>query len=408
MGLIAAGIGSAAGVMADQWKDFIYCDSLDSDTLVVKGQKRVGGRSSNRKGDDNIISNGSVIAVNEGQCAVIVETGEIVEVCAQAGQFVYDTSTEPSIFTGSLGEGIKATFSQIGKRFAFGGGTGKDQRVYFFNTKTILDNRYGTSTPIPFRVHDPEIGLRLTTQIRCNGTFTYTMTDPLLFYKNVSGNSSSRFTRSTDGFDATLRSDLLTALQPALAKISAQKVYPDEIPAHVLELTQELKRQLAPIWEAEYGICIKQFAINSISIPPEDMEKIQNVEQATTYSDPMRAGGYTVMQQGEAMKNAASNSKGAMNGFIGMNMAQQAGGVNAAQLFEMGRQQQMQQQQQAPQQADGWKCPRCGRDNPGEANFCMGCGTGKPEVPGGWFCPNCGNRNSAEANFCMKCGTARS
>ena len=121
MGLIKAGLGAVGGVLADQWKEYFYCDALDMDTLVVKGQKRVSKRSSNTKGSDNVISNGSGIAVADGQCMMIVEQGKVVEVCAEPGEYTYDSSLEPSIFTGSLGESIKATFKEIGKRFTFGG-----------------------------------------------------------------------------------------------------------------------------------------------------------------------------------------------------------------------------------------------------------------------------------------------
>ena len=140
MGLIKAGLGALKGTLADQWKEYFYCEAMDKDTMVVKGRKRVGARSSNTKGSDNIISNGSVIAVADGQCMMIVEQGQIVEVCAEPGEFTYDTSTEPSIFSGSLGESILETFKTVGKRFAFGGDTGKDQRVYYFNTKELLED----------------------------------------------------------------------------------------------------------------------------------------------------------------------------------------------------------------------------------------------------------------------------
>ena len=169
MGLISALVGAAGGVLADQWKEFFYCEAMDKDVLVTKGQKVISGRSSNTKGNDNIISNGSKIAVADGQCMMIVESGKIVEVCAEPGEFIYDTSTEPSIFYGSLGKGILDLFKQIGKRFTFGGDPGKDQRVYYFNIKEIIDNKFGTPNPVPFRVVDSRIHLDLDVSIRCSG-----------------------------------------------------------------------------------------------------------------------------------------------------------------------------------------------------------------------------------------------
>ena len=141
MGLIKAAKDAIGSMMADQWREYFYCDSLNNDTLVVKGQKRVtAGRNSNTKGVDNIITNGSIIAVNEGQCMLLVDQGEITDFCADAGEFVYDSSAEPSLFYGGLGEGLKNTFSSIGKRFTFGGNAPRDQRVYFINTKEIMNN----------------------------------------------------------------------------------------------------------------------------------------------------------------------------------------------------------------------------------------------------------------------------
>ena len=151
MGLIKAGMGALGGTLADQWKEFFYCDSLDKDVLMVKGQKRSSRRSSNH-GDDNIITNGSGIAVADGQCMLIVEQGRVVEVCAEPGEFTFDASTEPSVFTGNFGDSLAATFQIVAKRFTHGGDTGKDQRVYYINTKELGEILYGTATPIPFRV----------------------------------------------------------------------------------------------------------------------------------------------------------------------------------------------------------------------------------------------------------------
>ena len=169
MGLLKAGAGALGGVLADQWRDYFYCDALDAGVLAAKGKKRTSRRSSNTKADENIISNGSILAVNEGQCMLIVEQGKIVEVCAEAGEFLYDSGTEPSVFYGGLGKGLLNSFATLGKRFGFGGDTAMDQRVYYFNTKEIVGNKYGTTNPIPFRVVDRNIGLDVDIAIRCNG-----------------------------------------------------------------------------------------------------------------------------------------------------------------------------------------------------------------------------------------------
>ena len=218
MGLLKAGAGALGGVLADQWREYFYCESMDADVLAVKGAKRISQkRSSNTKAEDNIITNGSIIAVNDGQCMMIVEQGKVVEFCAEPGEFVYDTSTEPSIFYGGLGEGIKKSFATMGKRFTFGGDTAKDQRVYYFNTKEILGNKFGTATPVPFRLVDRNIGLDMYITVRCHGEYSYKISDPVVFYTNVCGNVSEAYTR--DNLDSQLKSEILAALQPAFSKI---------------------------------------------------------------------------------------------------------------------------------------------------------------------------------------------
>ena len=437
MGLIKAIVGAAGGVLADSWEDYFYCDSdvLNENVLAAKGQKRTSdrGRSSNVRGESNIISNGSGIAVNEGQCMIIVEDGEIVEVCAEPGRFTYDTSSEPSIFYGDLGEGIKNTFAQIGRRFTYGGDTGKDQRIYFFNTKEIIGNKYGTSSPIPFRVVDANLGLDLDTSVRMNGEYSYRLIDPLLFYKNVCGNVEEPYTR--DRLDSQMKSELLTSLQPALARISEMGVRYSAIPAHTKELAGFLNEELSNEWLKQRGIKVEKFGVNSITLPEDIQERISSRQMAQTMVDPNQAAAVTANAAADAMRDAANNPNGAMNGFIGMGMAQGMGGGAATQMFQQGAAQQgnFQQPQSAypmadgggfggqafPQQqaavgavaagaapaAEGWTCPQCGTVNNGK--FCGECGTPAPVPPEPveWTCPQCGNVNSGK--FCGECGTPR-
>lgn len=401
MGLIKAGIGALGGTLADQWKEFFYCEAISNDVLVVKGQKQMTSRSSNTKGNDNIISNGSGIAVADGQCMIIVEQGKVVEVCAEPGEFTYDSSSEPSIFAGKLGQSIIDTFKTIGKRFTYGGDTGKDQRVYYFNTKEILDNKFGTATPIPFRVVDSKIGLDIDVSVRCNGIFTYKIVNPLLFYTNVCGNVSNSYPKSE--IADTLRSGLLTYLAPAFSKISDLEVRPNQIPGKNLEIRDALKESLTSEWTEKRGIEIVDLMINSASIPKEDEELIKNAQRTAMYKDPTMAAAKMVDAQSEAMTAAASNSAGAMTGFMGMGFAQQAGGMNANDLFKMGQQQQAQRPASPAPKApsDGWKCS-CGAVATGK--FCPECGSKKPEprpADGSWKCA-CGA--TVSGNFCTECG----
>ena len=400
MGLIKAALGAAGGVLADQWKEFFYCEAIDKDILVVKGQKMIGSRSSNTKGSDNIISNGSGICVADGQCMIIVDQGKVVEFCAEPGEFTYDTSTEPSIFAGSLGKSIIESFKTFGKRFAYGGDTGKDQRVYYFNTKEIIDNKVGTPSPVPFRVVDTNIGLDIDIRMRCNAVYSYKITDPLLFYTNVCGNVTNTYDRSE--IDAQLKSELLAALQPAFSKISDQGIRYSSIAGHTLELEKALREVLVEKWTNNRGITLHTFNINSINADPQDEEMIRQAQRNAIYRDPTMAAATLVGAQSQAMQDAAKNSAGAMTGFMGMGMAAQAGGVNAQNLFAMGQQQQAAAPAAPATPAAGsWTC-QCGTTNTGK--FCSNCGSPAPAPAGNWTC-KCGTVNTGK--FCSNCGSPR-
>ncbi len=380
MGLIKAGIGALGGTLADQWKEFFYCESMPKEVLVTKGQKQISGRSSNTKGNDNIISNGSGIAVADGQCMIIVEQGKIVEVCAEPGEFTYDTSTEPSIFAGNLGESIKQSFMTLGKRFTYGGDTGKDQRVYYFNTKELIDNKFGTPNPIPFRVVDSKIGLDLDVSVRCSGVYSYKIADPLLFYANVCGNVEQEYCR--EELDSQLKTEFVSALQPAFGRLSDLELRPNQIVTHNTELENAMNTALSEKWGKLRGLKVVSIALGSVTLPEEDAEMIKQAQRTAIMRDPTMAAATLVGAQEDAMKAAASNEAGAMTGFMGMGMAMNTGGaMNAQNLFAMGQQAQQQpfQQQQPvqPQQAaGGWRCT-CGAVNNG--NFCQNCGAKKPE-----------------------------
>ena len=402
MGLIKAGTGALGGVLADQWKEFFYCDALGMDVLVKKGQKRVSSRSSNTKASDNIISNGSAIAVADGQCMIIVEQGKVVEVCAEPGEFVYDTSTEPSIFAGKLGTSILETFKTLGKRFTYGGDTAKDQRVYYFNTKEILNNRFGTPSPIMFEVVNKRIGMSRTVQVRCNGIYSYTISNPLLFYSKVCGNVEYEFTR--DQIDAQLKTEFISALQPAMASLAELELRPAQLPAKVNELKNAMNEALKQEWVESRGISVEKIALNPITLTEEDMQKINQMEDAATMgSNPFMMAGRMTDATAGSMETAAGNKAGAMTGFMGMGMAGGAmgGGFNAAQSFyNMGVQQTKQQPVAPAPAANGWKCA-CGAENQGK--FCVECGSPKP-AENGWKCA-CGSVNKGK--FCPECGAKK-
>ena len=401
MGVIKALLGSAGGVMADQWKEYFMCEALSTDVLVAKGKKKVTGRSSNTKGDENVITNGSVFSVAIGQCAIVLDQGLVTAICADPGEYTYDTSSEPSIFCDSLGKGIIDTFKNIGRRFTFGGVAAKDQRIYYINTKEILNNPYGTQNPVPFRLVDNNIGLDVDITVRCNGAYSYRIADPLLFFSTYSGNVANELRR--DDIAAQLKTELLTALQPAFFDISQKGIRYNQLPGCTIELTDALRKALADKWLQKKGIELIEITVNSATIPKEDEDMIKQLQKTAVMRNAGMAAATLTEAQAQAMKDAANNKNGAMMGFMGMNMAQQAGGIDAQSLFNMNAQQQAQQQaqamaqQQAAANLNAWTCS-CGTSNTGK--FCTECAKPKPAPAGQWTC-SCGATNTGK--FCTEC-----
>ncbi len=405
MGLIKSLVSSTGTVLGEQWREYFYCDSISNDILITKGQKRTSSKSSNTDGYENIISNGSVIAVAANQCMIIVDNGKVVEISAEAGEFTYDASTEPTVFYGELGTGIMDSLKNIGKRFTFGGEAPKDQRVYFINTKEILGNKYGTVNPIPFRFIDKNIGLDIDATVKCHGEYSFKITDPIKFYTNIAGNVQSEYRK--DAILGQLRLEVLNALQPALAKISATGVRYSELMAHTKDISKALNDELSGEWGDLRGMEIVSFTV--VATAPTDIEKmIVELQKMAVLRDPMLANARLTDATAEAMKAAAANeSTGPMMAFAGMNMAGSAGGAaanltNNAFQYQQAMQMQNNFQQPQPQQntvsANTWGC-NCGASNTGK--FCTQCG--KPNETG-WTC-GCGNVNKGK--FCSNCGTQK-
>lgn len=413
MGLVKALADSVGGVMADQWKEYFYCESMPEDVLVTKGMKRTSKRSSNKKGSDNIISNGSVIAVNEGQCMMIVEQGKVADICSEPGEYVYDTSVEPSIFSFGLSDGVKEVFQAIGKRFTFGGEPANDQRVYYFNIKELVGNKYGTPGAIPFRVVDQNVGLDVDISIRCFGEYSYRITNPILFYANVCGNVEREYTREL--LDSQLKSELMTALQPAFAKISEMGIRYSALPGHTTEIADALNQVLSAKWKELRGIEITAVGVSSVKASEEDEAMIKELQRNAAFRNPGMAAAHLVNAQAEAMQSAAANTAaGPAMAFMNMGMAQNAGGANIQNLFSMNQQtgsqvmgqpayqqtgsQPMRQPSVESASAQNWICG-CGASNSGK--FCVECGSPKPAPVQRWTC-SCGAQNSGK--FCSECG----
>ena len=395
MGLVKAALGAASGVMGDQWKEYFYCSALPAEVLAVKGQKKVSGRSSNRHGAENIITDGSIVAVAEGQCALIVEQGKVVDLCAEAGEYTYNTGTQPSLLSEGLAKNIDEVFAEIGKRFSFGGQAATDQRIYYINTKELMGNKYGTPSPVPFRVVDQRAGIDIDISIRCFGEYSYRIVNPILFYTNVCGNVENAYTR--DALDGQLKTELMTALQPAFARISEQGIRYSSLPAHTTELADALNQALSAKWSKLRGIEIVSLGVSGVKASEEDEQMIKDLQRSAAFMDPTRAAAHLVGAQAAAMQAAASNTAaGPAIAFMGVNQAAAAGGVNAQTLYQMGAQQPA--TPAAP--ASGWACA-CGQTG-NTGKFCTACGKPRPEA--GWVC-SCGAHNTGK--FCSECGKPR-
>ena len=400
MGLVKAAISAASGMMADQWKEYFYCDALPADVLAVKGQKRTDRRSSNKHGSENIISDGSIVAVADGQCALIVEQGKVVELCAEPGEYTYSTGTQPSLLSGGL-KNIDDAFAEMGKRIGFGGQAATDQRLYYINTKELVGNKYGTPNPVPFRVVDQRAGIDIDIAIRCFGEYSYRIVNPILFYTNVCGNVENEYTR--DALEGQMRTEMMTALQPAFARISEMGIRYSALPGHTTELAEALNQELSGKWSKLRGIEIVSLGVSGVKASEEDEQMIKELQRSAAFMDPTRAAAHMVGAQASAMQAAASNtSAGPAMAFMGMNQAAAAGGINAQALYQMGAQQQpaaVPAPAAAPA-AGSWSCS-CGQTG-NTGKFCTACGKPRPEA--GWVC-SCGAHNTGK--FCSECGKPR-
>lgn len=390
MGFIKAAAGAIGGTLADSWKDYFYCESLNSDILVKKAEHKVGGRSSNTLGTDNIITDGSRVIVADGQCAITVNQGKVFNILAEPGAYEFKTGTAPSLFSGDFVEGLKNTIKDMWERFTFGGEPAKDQRIYYFNLKEIIGNKYGTPNEVPFRVVDQRARLDMDIGIKCFGEYSYKITNPILFYQNVCGNVDFEYTRDT--IASQLKTELLTALQPTFAVISEKGIRYSALSGHTIEIADELNNQLSKKWRNLRGIEVVSFGVSSVTANEEDAKKIKQMQEMAAYTDPTMAAARLVGAQANAMETAAGNTNGAVNAFMGMGMAGNMGGMNAQNLFAMG------QQQQPKATAPTWKCD-CGTDNTGK--FCANCGKPKTADNIGWNC-GCGTVNKGK--FCTNCG----
>lgn len=392
MGLIRAAQAAVGKTLADQWLELFSADSLDNDVLMVRGHVATGKGSSNKHGNDNVISNGSGILVNDGQCAIIVDQGEVVEICAEPGYYTYDQSSEPSIFVGDLSSSVKAAFDTMLTRFKYGGDAAKDQRIYYFNTKEILGNKFGTPNPIPFRVVDAAIGLDMDVSLRCAGTYSLKVSDPIVLYRNVAGNVTSEY--RIDDVQDQLKAEFIGALQVAVSKLSDLGLRPSQIPGHTTELCDYMNDALKSKWKEQRGLEVVSITMNSVTLPDEDAEAIKSYQKAKMNANASQRAAQNATAMQDAMRDAANNQAGA-GAFMGVGMVQNMGG-NVQAVYEEGAKNDA--AASAAEAGTSWTCS-CG--NVANGNFCPNCGAKRPTAA---FCPKCGAEVKSGANFCTACG----
>lgn len=375
MGLIKAFAGTVSGSLANQWKEFYTCDSLSSEVLVKRASHMTSRRSSNTKSDTDDITKGSAIIVNDGQCAILVSQGKIIDVAAEPGAYTWEDGTSPSFFSGRFSDVVRQGWN----RFTFGGQNPVQQRIYYVNTKELVGCKFGTPAPVPFRILDSNIGLDLDTSVRCNGSYTMHVTDPVVLYTAIAGNIADEFLVSD--INDQLRAEFVQALQPAFAQLTGIGMRPSALPGQTKAISDAMKHELDPSWQKHYGLSLTSVQIISATIPEEDQKMLQDIQKQAVYRNGGMAGAALVQAQAEAMKTAAGNENGALMGFAGFNMAQQAGGINANQFFQNNVQGQ------------------------NSGNGQQTAGTASAPKPGEWFCPKCDTKS--DGNFCPKCGTPK-
>ncbi|MDR0946866.1 MAG: SPFH domain-containing protein [Ruminococcus sp.] len=399
MGLIKAAIDSISSSLADSWLEVIEPDNMDDRTLMVRGiSQRTSNKGANKKGSQNVISNGSVIHVYPNMMMLLMDNGKVIDYTAEEGMYTVNNSSAPSLFNGELGEAIKDTFN----RFKFGGVPSGNQQAIYINLQEIKGIKFGTKNPVNYfdNFYNAELFLR------AHGSYSIRITDPLKFFFEAVPRNSERCV--VDDINEQYLAEFLDALQSTINQMSADGVRISYVSSKSREVSKYMANTLDDDWRNGRGIEVVSVGLQSVSYDPESQRLINMRNEAGIMSSPDIQDSYMKKNIAESFKAAAGNSGGAAMGFFGMNMAQNTA-ANMSGLFNNTQQQQQQQQQQPQQpqyqpqqqQSSGtaaWKC-ECGTSNTG--NFCSNCGKSKPSAPAEWRC-TCGMMNTG--NFCSHCG----
>ena len=368
MGIFKAATGAVGGVLADQWLEMYVCESVPADVLAQRGTKRVNENSSNTKGDENIISDGSLIIVNDGQCAIVVEMGKCIGVYDKPGENVFHSKKSGSIFSGG---GLKSIGKQAVERIGFGGDVAIHQFVMYIDTKEKTDNPFAVS--VPLSIVNKATGLEYYSTVNISGVFSYRITDPEVFYKRICGNSTGTVTRQK--IQPQLQAELRSAAVTALDKLCGGGVEPTKLTQNVENICAELTRAMDEKWVSLRGFSVVSIALDSIALAQEDKEVIQNAERAKMLTQPDMAAATLVAAQADAMNAAANNQNG--GGMVGAFAVMNAVNAGNASVPPQDKAQEKPNifMQNNSNHSALWRCP-CGSMNTG--NFCENCGTKKP------------------------------
>lgn len=370
MGLIKALTSATSQTLGDQFKEFVTCPEIDKNVLIQRGQVEHG--KGNKNPSEGVISNGSTIVVPQGMAMMIIDNGEIKEFTAESGTFTYENGSEPSIFIGGLGEGIKNTFKTIGKRFTYGGMPAKDQRVYYVNLLTITGNKFGS--PQPKKITDEKYGML---EVTFFGEYAFKVSDPMLLVNTVIGANAKDTVTYDEIVGGQLKSKFIEQLTEAISKVMRnKKVSFGDMGLYGTEISNEMNNILDDSWKNLYGLEITDVAIADINLTDASMARVNKIDDATIFSNKDLQSGLMASASADAMKAAASNANGAMAGFMGMNMASGAGAsvINAVNDSKA-------QNNNQPETATT-------DSNIGNAKFCSNCGA----PASGNFCSMCGNK----------------
>ncbi|WP_368256527.1 SPFH domain-containing protein [Enterococcus innesii] len=399
MGIIKAATSTIGGGLADQWLEVIEPDNMSDSTVMTKGVKvrRNDKRGANRKGTEDVITDGSVIHVYPNMMMLLVDGGRIIDYTAEEGYYTVKNELAPSMFNGSLKDAISETFD----RFKFGGVTPQKQQVFYINLQEIKGIRFGTSSPLNYfdNFYNAELFLR------AHGNYSLRITDPILFYTNAIPKNKSQV--DINDINEQYLAEFLTALQTAINKMSADGERISYVPSKSMELSKYMGTVLDDSWRELRGMEIVSVAVASISYTDDSVKLINMRNQGAMLGDPSIREGYVQGSVARGMESAGSNAAGATTGFVGMGMGMNAGGGYLNQASQ-NNQQQMQQQASAQTNADHWDCPQCGTSNTGK--FCSNCGTPKPTSDGPSLkmkCSDCGeviDLANGIPKFCPNCG----